>query len=39
MTAPPGTEPRSPRRPTPIGLSLIRLLDTSGGEIHFAGVE
>ena len=30
---------RSPRRPTPIGLSLIRLLDVSGGEIHFAGVD
>jgi tRNA-Thr(GGU) m(6)t(6)A37 methyltransferase TsaA len=30
---------RGPRRPNPIGLSLIRLLDVSGTTIRFSGVD
>jgi tRNA (adenine37-N6)-methyltransferase len=30
---------RGPRRVNPIGLSLIQLLDVTGGEIRFAGVD
>jgi tRNA-Thr(GGU) m(6)t(6)A37 methyltransferase TsaA len=30
---------RGPRRPNPIGLSLIQLLDVSGTTIRFAGVD
>ncbi len=30
---------RGPRRPNPIGLSLIRLLDVAGTTIRFAGVD
>ena len=30
---------RGPRRPNPIGLSLIRLLDVDGATIRFAGVD
>ncbi len=30
---------RGPRRVNPIGLSLVRLLDVSGGTVRFAGVD
>ena len=30
---------RTPRRPSPIGLSLVRLLGISGAVITFAGVD
>ncbi|WP_290056772.1 tRNA (N6-threonylcarbamoyladenosine(37)-N6)-methyltransferase TrmO [Amycolatopsis solani] len=30
---------RGPRRPNPIGLSLVRILDVTGATIRFAGVD
>jgi len=30
---------RGPRRPNPLGLSLVRLTGVDGTEIHFAGVD